>query len=54
MDKDGIYIEFSQEEIREMLDYQQELGTDTVQSAIMNAIRIAMDDLTYKGGDVEC
>ena len=41
-----ISIEFSSEEFDEILEYQETLENATVQSAILNAIRIAMDDET--------
>ncbi len=41
-----ISIEFSIEEFDEILEYQETLENATVQSAILNAIRIAMDDET--------
>lgn len=39
-------IGFSEEEFDEILKYQEVLGTDTIQSAVMNAIRNAMDKET--------
>lgn len=39
-----ISIEFTGIEVDEIMCYQEKLGVDTVQKAIMNAVRIAMDD----------
>lgn len=39
-------IGFSEEEFDEILKYQEVLGTDTIQSAVMNAIRNVMDKET--------
>lgn len=44
----GLYekvsIEFTGIEVDEIMCYQEKIGVDTVQEAIMNAIRQAMDE----------
>lgn len=42
--KEKISIEFSGEEFEEILEYQETLENATVQTAILNAIRIAMEE----------
>lgn len=42
--KEIISIDFSEEEFDEILKYQETLENATVQSAILNAIRIAMEE----------
>ena len=42
--KEKISIDFSEEEFDEILKYQETLENATVQTAILNAIRITMDE----------
>ena len=42
--KEIISIDFSEEEFDEILEYLETLENATVQSAILNAIRIAMEE----------
>lgn len=43
MDNESIMIEFSGEEFDMILKYQEESEATTVQSAILNAIALALD-----------
>ena len=42
--KEIISIDFPEEEFDEILEYQKTLENATVQTAILNAIRIAMEE----------
>lgn len=43
-----VSIEFTGLEVDEIMRYQNILGVDTVQQAVMNAVRIAMDEESKK------
>ena len=44
MDNVVVNVEFTEEDILEIMKYQEYSGADTVQHAIMNAIALAFDD----------